>query len=420
MIETVQSVFKKVSCTTSKGAMPIQDCLFSGLALFSLKYPSLLQYDQDRDLIATNLKNLFGVASLPSDTYMRERLDEIDPQQLRRCFTKLFGHVQRSKRLEAFQHIQGTYLVSIDGTGYFSSKTVHCDECCVKNHRDGTKTYYHQILQAALVHPDIKQVIPFAPEPIKKQDGAKKNDCERNAAKRLLDDMRREHPKLSITILADALYGNTPFLTELIKHGMHYIIGVKPGDHAWLFDYISNHQCQRHELTDEAGYCHQFRFINDVPLNESNEDCRVNFIEYTEISPKGERKTFTWITDFTLSQDNVFAIMRAGRSRWRIENETFNTLKNQGYQFEHNFGHGYKHLSHVFAMLMLLAFCMDQIQEMACKHFQKALRRVKRRSYLWKRVMSVFFNFVIKSWESLYDGIADIMPEDRPVFNDTS
>jgi len=201
---------------------------------------------------------------------------------------------------------------------------------------------------------------------------------------------------------------------------MHYIIGVKPGDHAWLFDYVNSSQCVIHETTDEQEYRHQFRFINDAPLNESNEDCRVNFIEYTEISPKGKKKTFSWITDLALSKDNVFSIMRAGRSRWRIENETFNTLKNQGYQFEHNFGHGYKHLSQIFATLMLLAFSIDQIQEMACKRFKKALKKVGRRSYLWARIMAVLFSFVIKSWESLYDGIADILPDDRPVFNDSS
>ena len=153
MLKTVQSVFGKASCTLSDKAMPIKDCLLSGLAIFSLKYPSLLKYDGDRDLIRTNLKNLFQVENLPSDTYIRERLDEVDPNELRRCFTKIFSDIQRSKYLEAYQHYKGQYLVSIDGTGYFSSKNVHCKECCTKEHRDGTTTYQHQILQAAIVHP---------------------------------------------------------------------------------------------------------------------------------------------------------------------------------------------------------------------------------------------------------------------------
>ena len=208
MMETVQSVFKKVSSDTANSGIAIEDCLMSGLALFSLKYPSLLQFDNDRKRIAQNMKNLFLVDKIPSDTYLRERLDEIAPSELRGCFTRLFAAVQRSKKLEAYQYINGSYCVSLDASGYFSSKSIRCSECCTKNHKDGSTTYYHQILQAAMVHPQLKQVIPFAPEPISKQDGAKKNDCERNAAKRLLADMRREYPHLDITILADGLYSN--------------------------------------------------------------------------------------------------------------------------------------------------------------------------------------------------------------------
>ena len=57
-----------------------------------------------------------------------------------------------------------------------------------------------------------------------------------------------------------------------------------------------------------------------------------------------------------LCRERAELLMWGGRARWKIENETFNTLKNQGYHFEHNYGHGYQHLSVVLAMLMLLAF----------------------------------------------------------------
>ena len=74
--------------------------------------------------------------------------------------------------------------------------------------------------------------------------------------------------------------------------------------------------------------------------------------------------------------------MQGGRTRWHIENDTFNTLKNQGYQFDHNFGHGKQNLSVVLAFLMFTAFLIDQIQEFACKHFQAALKTVGRLKYL--------------------------------------
>jgi hypothetical protein len=73
-----------------------------------------------------------------------------------------------------------------------------------------------------------------------------------------------------------------------------------------------------------------------------------------------------------LKLENVYEIMRAARSRWKIENETFNTLKNQGYHFEHNSGHGYENLCSVMTMLMMLAFLIDQVQQLCCKVYQKA------------------------------------------------
>jgi len=106
----------------------------------------------------------------------------------------------KEQGLEDMRYLDGHYLLSLDGTGYFSSSEVHCDQCCEKHHRDGRITYYHQILGAVIVHPDQSEVFPLAPEPILKQDGAKKNDCERNAAKRFLTALRREHPHLKLIV----------------------------------------------------------------------------------------------------------------------------------------------------------------------------------------------------------------------------
>jgi len=416
MLDVIRPVFKKIG--TPKGKMAIEDCLLSGLSIFSLKYKSLLQYDNQRADIGDNLKRLFGIAELPCDTYMRERLDEVDPRALRGCFTKLFAEVQRSKKLEPYQYLDNKYLISLDGTGYFSSKTVHCDQCCQKKHKNGSVTYYHHILQAAVVNPVLKQVIPLAPEPISQQDGHTKNDCELNAAKRFLTDFRREHPKLPVTLLADALYANEPFVKALKQRDMSFILNVKPANHKWLFDYFKAEKTQIHEHQDEQGVLHYFEFINQAPLN-SSETTHVNLLFYRQTMPKGETKNMTWITDFKLTKDNVFTVMQGGRSRWKIENETFNTLKNQGYEFEHNFGHGKKNLSHVFAMLMLLAFTIDQIMEMSCKLFQSALKAAKKRRYLWERITGVLFNLDVLSWSSLYDGIAHQRSRPKPVFNDS-
>ena len=109
-----------------------------------------------------------------------------------------------------------------------------------------------------------------------------------------------------------------------------------------------------------------------------------------------------------MSDNNVARIAKGGRARWKIENETFNTLKNQGYQFEHNFGHGNKNLNVVFAYLMFTAFLIDQIQEFSCKYFKAALKKMwSTRKYLWERIRGMFFEYFIDTWEQLYAGIID-------------
>jgi hypothetical protein len=106
-----------------------------------------------------------------------------------------------------------------------------------------------------------------------------------------------------------------------------------------------------------------------------------------------------------VTEGNVSKIMRGGRARWRIENETFNTLKNQGYQFEHNFGHGKKNLSVVFAMLMMLAFLVDQVQQLACRLFQAVWAKLGSKRSLWEQMRALFFGYRFDSMEDIFKAL---------------
>ena len=176
----VRSQYAKIKDKPNANRFTLVDCLMSGLAMFGLKYESLLQFDDDArndDLIRHNLKSLYQIDLAPSDTQFRTRLDPVESKSLQKGIDRIIAQLQRSKVLEAYRFMQDYLLVPIDGTGYFSSHDVHCEQCCVKNHRDGTKTYYHQMLAAVIAHPDYRQVFPLILEPILKQDGSKKNDC---------------------------------------------------------------------------------------------------------------------------------------------------------------------------------------------------------------------------------------------------
>ena len=385
-------------------SISLPDALMSAVGMFALKDPSLLAFEERRN--DENMRNLFGIARVPSDTHLREILDLVEPRQLRPVFNDVLRQLQRGKALEPFVFYKGCYLLSLDGTGYFSSSSIHCDSCLEKvNKQTGEVTYQHQMLAAVLVHPDHREVIPLAPEAIEKQDGSEKNDCERNAAKRLLRQIRQEHPHLKLIVVEDGLASNAPHIRELLDLNMHFILGAKPGDHPFLFEQVLA-AFETDRVTTicwtEGGIYHEIGFINGLSLNDSNQDVRVNFLQYGEYGPNGAERKWTWVTDLEISGQNARQLVQGGRCRWKIENETFNTLKNQGYHFEHNYGHGEKNLSVVFALLMMLAFLVDQVQQLCCPLFQAVWKRVGSKRALWERLRSHFWHFIFQSMQHLY------------------
>ena len=276
------------------------------------------------------------------------------------------------------------------------------------------------MLGAAIIHPDQRAVIPLMPEPIVNRDGTDKNDCERNAAKRFVAKLRQDHPHLKFIITEDSLSSNAPHIATLHDHDLRYILGVKEGDHGYLFQQVTVAEqagCvtsyERHDRA--AGLVHRFRFINDVPLNASQAHVRVNFIEYWEI---GDAKVhhFRWVTDVRVSTRNVYALMRGGRARWKIENETFNTLKNQGYHFEHNYGHGEQNLSVVFATLMMLAFLVDQTQQLCCALFRAVWTKLGSKRLLWERMRALFYRYALVSMRQLFEALFYGLQKPTPVF----
>jgi len=151
-----------------------------------------------------------------------------------------------------------------------------------------------------------------------------------------------------------------------------------------------------------------------VPLNASRADVRVNFIAYWE-SGQDRGQHFSWVTDLRVSTRNVYKLMRGGRARWKIENETFNTLKNQGYNFEHNYGHGEQHLSVVFATMMMLAFLVDQVQQLCCALFQAVWAQLGSKRLLWERMRALFYDYRLESMRELLEALFYGLEKSHPI-----
>ncbi|MCB9294422.1 MAG: transposase [Lewinellaceae bacterium] len=405
-------------------SITMQDALMSGYAVFSLKYPSLLQFNNERTAREENLRTVYKVKKAPSDSGMRGILDEVELKEMQGLYPGLSKKLRRAGLLRAYQYINGHIAVSIDGVHHYSSEKVKCEQCLECTKSNGIKEYRHSLLSAVITHPEKKTVLPLAHEPIVKQDGNTKNDCETNAAKRLVPQIRQLLPKEKVAIVEDALSANGPHIRALKKERFRFVISVKPDGNKYLFGLFERLGAQgkinEHEW-EEGQHIHQFRYVNGLPLNSDNRDIKVNFLDYRQIDIRGKEKDkrFTWITDFHLNKHSVYKVMRTGRGRWKIENETFNTLKNLGYNFEHNYGHGQKNLCTVLALLMMLAFLVDQLQQGWNELFQAAWHKTQTKVALWEKVRQKFNEYTVASMEVIYKLIIGLLKVRYEIIEDS-
>src|SRR5712691_11052517 len=158
----------------------------------------------------------------------------------------------------------------------------------------------------------------------------------------------------------------------------------------------------------------QWRFVHDMPLNESRSDVRVHCIEDWEVSEKKVQHC-SWVTDFRVTKSNVYKLMRGGRARWKIDNATCNTLKNHGDNFDHNYGHGEQHLSVVLATRMMLAFLVDQTQQLCCGLFRAGWHQLGSKRRLWELLRALFFADALESMSPLLEALFARLQKAAPV-----
>jgi hypothetical protein len=396
----------------------LHDCLMSAFAMMFFQDASLLEFQRrlKKKNNFDNLQTLFDVQAVPADTQLREVIDLCEPEPIETIFSDLFRPLQRGKHIEQFQVLDGYNLVLLDGSQYFSSEKIHCPHCLFKTSSKGKVRYHHQILQAVIARPGLRQVIPLAPEPIRNEDGTEKQDCEINAGKRIIKKIRQDHPKLKIIIGGDSLYSKQPFIRELEKVGMSYVLVAKPADHKvlheWFGELRSMNEIKVLEFTDHKRTVHRYEWADHLPLNGDPKAPAINYFEYTKTKDGKVIYHNGWVTDIEIHENNIVELAKIGQARWKIENENFNTLKNQGYHLEHNFGHGKKNLSYIFFLLNMLAFFCHQIFELTDPLYQKCRATFSARKEYWNQLRCTIRIIVFKTWEHLLEFIID--PEANP------
>lgn len=418
LIKLVREGFKSIKDHRGyNSTYSLPDLLSAGFAIFSLKDPSLLAFREQFPQRSENLKRIYGIERIPEDTALREGLDGIDPALLQAQFKPMLERLRLERVVENRQVLGGYTLLAGDGTQHFCSSSRSCPHCLTKQHRNGSTTYHHQLLAAVWVQPGEKTVFPVAVEPIARQDGRQKNDCELNAAKRLIPRIRQAMPNDRLLLTLDALYANAPFIRLLKEQDISFLIGIKEGYVLIQTERLAEQGALKEISWEVDGRICAIRFANDLILNGQNQDLLVNYLEYVEVDAQSAEILFfsSWITDLPINEDNAREMVTVARTRWKIENETFNTLKNQGYYLEHNYGHGKEYLATNFAILTFLAFLIDQMAQCLDNAFQKALAVYQTKRAFWEKVRQVFDLLPAVSMNAIYRFIAKNKQLDFPL-----
>lgn len=387
------------------------DAGLSAFSVFFMQSPSFLEYQRSLDqwLGKNNAQTLFGVHQIPSDNQIRHLLDATDPGQLRPLFSYLFQALHQAGVVESYRSVNQTLLLAFDGVQYFSSSAIHCPQCSVRQHANGSVTYSHMALTPVLVKPGLDKVIPLAPEFVRPQDGAEKQDCELNAAKRWLADYGGDYSPLGVTLLGDDLYCHEPFCRDALNRGFNFILVCKPASHPIVSEWVefldrggAVHTVVRRRWTGQRREIDTYRYAQAIPLRDGDDALLVNWCELTTTDESGHVLYHnTFVTNLALDDRQVLEVVAAGRGRWKIENENNNTLKNKGYHFEHNYGHGQQYLSSVLASLIILAFLVHTVLEWMDDQYQLLRRKLPSRQRLFSDIRTLTSYLCFESWEAL-------------------
>ena len=391
----------------------IPDAVSGAFSVFFMQSPSFLAHQENmqRHEGRNNASSLFGLKTIPSDNHIRNLLDPLEARLLFSVFAKVTSLLEENGELEAFRYYRDNLLIILDGTQYFSSQEIHCANCSHRTDKDET-TYFHAVITPVIAAPGNSRVIALEPEFIVSQDGHEKQDCERAAAKRWLEQYGSRYAALKATVLGDDLFCNQPLCEKVLEKKLNFIFVCKPVSHPELYQMVefleANGQVEQFSERNWKGKyaeIHTYRYVNQVPLRAGAEALKVNWCEFTIQRETTGKVTYrnAWATPHEITRTTVKAIVQAGRTRWKVENENNNVLKTKGYHFEHNFGHGTQHLATCLLTLNLLAFLFHTVLDMADAKYKLLRTELRARKTFFDDLRALTRYLYFESWEHLMD-----------------
>ena len=405
----------------------ISDAVLSAFSIFFTQSPSFLEHQKliEKMKCKNNADSLFKVKKIPSDNQIRNLLDPVPAATIYPVYQKIYQWLKNQKILDKFLYLESEILIALDGTEYFSSKKINCPHCNSRNHRNGTTTYFHGCVIPAVVSPNMKQVICLEPEFIKKQDGYKKQDCENAAVKRWFNKNPSQRYENPVTLLGDDLYSRQPICELALSKDYNFIFVCRETSHKTLYEWLEFLEktgevqtIKKKEWNGRKELVYRYRYTNKIPLKDGDDSLQVNWCEVTIINKKTEEITYknSFITNHQINDRNVEKIVKAGRSRWKIENESNNVLKNHGYNLEHNFGHGQNNLCEILLSLNLLAFLFHSVLKLANSTYQRLHQLNGSRRSFFNDIRALLKYFWFETWSDLLNFMLDD-DSDKPKTN---
>ena len=386
------------------------DFAMSAFSVFFMQSPSFLDFQRTmgRSKGRHNAATLFGVEEVASDNQIRTMLDAVPAESLYGMFDEVVEKLQAHGTLDEFRSIGNDLLVTLDGTEYYRSERIHCRQCHVSHHSNGTVSYKHMLITPAIAKAGRKDVVVLAPQFIRSTDGTTKAENEITAAKRWLARMGERLSLLSVTIMGDDMYSSQPFLELVREAEMNFLCVCKPQSHQYLQQCIESHRLSGEldsvtttEWTGKEHRTTRYEWIEDVPIRSTEDALSVGWVSVLVTAEDG-RKIYrnSFITNHPLTEETVADIVAAGRARWKVENEDINTLKTKGYNLEHNFGHGSEHLSETLATLNILAFLLHTILDLSDRRYQLLRNTRGRRTRFFQELGTLACYWYHESWQA--------------------
>jgi len=371
------------------------------MSLFKADSRNAFNNERQEGNFKENYQKIFKMR-LPHMDTVENVMRRINPDELQQLKTDMIRILLEKKTFHKFRLFKKWFVIAVDGTGLMTFSKRHCEHCLTKTSKKGKVTYFHHVLEAKLICQN-GFAISIATEWIENPEGDfDKQDCEMKAFPRLAEKINKMFPRLPICITADGLYPNQTFFSICKLNHWSFIVTFKDGNlpSVWeeviiLREITTDNKYNQTIFRKQKKINRDYTWVNEIAY----QGFQLNWIECIETigaleSEENNVTRFVHVTDLKIDRTTAAKISQTGRLRWKIENEGFNTQKNQGYNLKHKFSRTSLIAAKNYYQCIQIAHLINQLLILSTK-FQQLLSSKITIKHLWKCMIGFLLHAII-------------------------